>query len=70
MLFARELKENKDKSDEEIVLGYDTLKDVVAKYICQRRPPNKQITRYLFGYEVDNASADCIVQTMIVPNNN
>lgn len=56
--FARELKENEGKSDEEIVLGYDALKDVVAKYICQRRPPNNQITTYLFGYEVDNPSAD------------
>lgn len=55
---VRELKENEGKSDEEIVLGYDTLKDVVAKYICQRRPPNNQITTYLFGYEVDNPSSD------------
>lgn len=58
VLFAHELKENDGKSDEEIVLGYDTLKDVVAKYICQRRPPNNHITTYLFGYEVDNPSAD------------
>ena len=56
--FARELEENEGKSDEEIVLGYDTLKDVVAKYICQRRPPNNQINTYLFGYEIDNPSAD------------
>lgn len=56
--FIRELKENEGKCDEEIVLGYDTLKDVVAKYICQRRPPSNQITTYLFGYEVDNPSAD------------
>ena len=56
--FSRELKENQGKRDEEIVLGYDTLKDVVAKYICQLRPPNNQINTYLFGYEVDNPSAD------------
>ena len=56
--FVRELKEYKGKSDDEIVLGYDTLKDVVVKYICQRRPPNNQINTYLFGYEVDNPSAD------------
>ena len=56
--FARELKENEGKSDDEIVLGYDRLKDVVAKYICQRRPPNNHINTYLFGYEVDNPSAD------------
>ena len=48
----------KGKKDDEIVLGYDTLKDVVAKYIYQSRPPMNQITTYLFGYEVDNPSAD------------
>lgn len=56
--FTRSLEENTEKSDEEIVLGYDTLKDIVAKYISQHRPPNNQITTYLFGYEVDNPSAD------------
>lgn len=56
--FSRSLEENTDKSDEEIVLGYDTLKDIQTKYISQHRPPNNQITTYLFGYEVDNPSAD------------
>lgn len=56
--FVRELDENKGKKDDEIVLGYDTLKDVVSKYIYQSRPPMNQITTYLFGYEVDNPSAD------------
>ena len=56
--FARALKDNSEKSDDEIVLGYDTLKDILAKYLCQHRPPNNQITTYLFGYEVDNPSAD------------
>lgn len=56
--FVRSLDCNSGKSEDEIVLGYDTLKDVVAKYICQHRPPNNQITTYLFGYEVDNPSAD------------
>ena len=56
--FTRSLEENTEKSDDEIVLGYDTLKDIVAKYISQHRPPNNQITTYLFGYEVDNPSAD------------
>lgn len=56
--FVRELDENKGKKDDEIVLGYDTLKDVVSKYIYQNRPPMNQITTYLFGYEVDNPSAD------------
>lgn len=56
--FVRKLDENKRKKNDEIVLGDDTLKDVVAKYIYQSRPPMNQITTYLFGYEVDNPSAD------------
>lgn len=54
--FVRDLDENAGKSDEDIVLGYETLKDVVAKYICQKRPPQNMITTYLFGYEIDNPS--------------
>lgn len=56
--YSRELKEAEKLSDREIVLGYETLEDVVSKYICQHRPPNNQITTYLFGYEVDNPSSD------------
>lgn len=56
--YSRTLKENEGLSDRDIVLGYETLEDVVSKYICQHRPPNKQITTYLFGYEVDNPSSD------------
>ena len=56
--YSRTLEENEGLSDQNIVLGYETLEDVVSKYICQHRPPNKQITTYLFGYEVDNPSSD------------
>lgn len=56
--YSRTLKENEGLSDREMVLGYETLEDVVSKYICQHRPPNNQITTYLFGYEVDNPSSD------------
>ena len=56
--YCRTLKENEGLTDREIVLGYETLEDVVSKYICQHRPPNNQITTYLFGYEVDNPSSD------------
>lgn len=56
--FTRALDENKYKNDEEILLGYESLKEIVSKYICQRRPPNNQITTYLFGYENDNPSAE------------
>ncbi len=56
--FVRELDENKGKKDDKILLGYDTLKEAAAKYICQKRPPMNQIITYLFGYEADNPSAD------------
>lgn len=56
--YSRMLKENEGLTDREMVLGYETLEDVVSKYICQHRPPNNQITTYLFGYEVDNPSSD------------
>ena len=56
--FVRNLPENKGKSDHEIVLGYEVLSAIVEKYICRKRPPHGMITTYLFGYEVDNPSAE------------
>lgn len=56
--FVRSLEENKEKTDESIILGDDTLAEVVTKYICKHRPSNNQIITYLFGYEVDNPSAE------------
>lgn len=56
--FVRGLKDNADKSEDEIVLCYQTLKAIRSKYISQKRPPQNLITTYLFGYEVDNPSAD------------
>lgn len=56
--FIRGLDGNKGKHDGEIILGYETIKDIAAKYICQKRPPNWVVTTYLFGYEVDNPSAE------------
>lgn len=56
--YSRTLEENEGLTDHEIVLGFETLESVVAKYICKRRPPHYQITTYLFGYEVDNPSSD------------
>ena len=44
--------------EESVNSKINILEDVVSKYICQHRPPNKQITTYLFGYEVDNPSSD------------
>ena len=49
--FVRGLDENKGKSDKEITLGYETVEEIVSKYICRKRPPNGVVTTYLFGYE-------------------
>lgn len=46
---------NQGKSDSEIMLGDDTVKDIVSKYICIKKGT---ITTYLFGYENDNPSAE------------
>ena len=54
--FVRNLEENSGKKDGDIVLGYETLAEIVSKYICQKRPPQNLITTYLFGYETDNPS--------------
>lgn len=56
--FVRGLEENAGKSDKEITLGYETVEEIVSKYICRKRPPNGVVTTYLFGYEVDNPSAE------------
>lgn len=56
--FVRNRPENKGKTDSEIVLGYEVLSSIVEKYICRKRPPHGMITTYLFGYEVDNPSAE------------
>lgn len=56
--FVRGLDENKDKLDKEITLGYETVEEIVSKYICRKRPPNGVVTTYLFGYEADNPSAE------------
>lgn len=56
--FVRSAKENIGKSDDEIVLGCTTLKEVISKYICQVRPPQNLIKTYLFGYENDNPSSE------------
>lgn len=42
----------------DIVLGFENIKDIKSKYICCHRPSNNQITTYLFGYEVDNPSSE------------
>ena len=56
--FVKNLAENRDKPDEMVFLGYESIKDVKAKYVLRKRPPHNEITTYLFGYETDNPSSD------------
>ena len=52
------LPENEDKSDDDIYLCFESIRDIKAKYILRKRPPQNLVTTYLFGYEIDNPSAD------------
>lgn len=56
--FVKSVPDNKDKQDEEIFLGYESLKDIKSKYVLWKRPPQNIVTTYLFGYEADNPSSD------------
>ena len=52
----KNIEENKDKKEEEIFIGYESIKDIQIKYILRKRPPQNIITTYMFGYESDNPS--------------
>ena len=60
--FVRKIPENNGKKDEEIVLGDETLKQILDKYVVKYYPgPMKDlkiVKTYLFGYEIDNPSAE------------
>lgn len=56
--FVQKLPENAGLTDENIFIGLESLRDVKAKYILRKRPPQNLVTTYLFGYETDNPSAD------------
>ncbi len=45
-------------SESEIYLGYESVKDIKAKYISRQMPPDNFRTTYIFGYENDNPSAE------------
>ena len=55
---VKSLSVNVDKPDEAVFLGFESIKDIKAKYVLRRRPPHNEITTYLFGYETDNPSSD------------
>ena len=52
------LPENEGKSEDEIYLGFENIKDIRAKYINRKRPPDGLIITYMFGYENDNPSSE------------
>lgn len=54
--FVRRLPENDRKTEDEIYLGVESIKDIRAQYISQKRPPDGMIITYMFGYEKDNPS--------------
>ncbi|GEN57199.1 hypothetical protein GCM10012290_18790 [Halolactibacillus alkaliphilus] len=56
--FAKGLDINAEKNEDEVVICFQTLKSIRSKYISQKRPPQNIITTYLFGYEIDNPSAE------------
>lgn len=56
--FTCQLPDNIGKSYEEIYLGFENIKDIKAKYISRKRPPEDLIITYMFSYENDNPSAE------------
>lgn len=56
--FVTSLSENQNKSEADIYLGVESIKDIRAKYISKQMPPDNLRTTYLFGYENDNPSAE------------
>lgn len=56
--FTCQLPDNIGKSYGEIYLGFENIKDIKAKYISRKRPPEDLIITYMFGYENDNPSAE------------
>lgn len=56
--FVRNVEENKEKSEDEILIGYESIKNIKDKYLLRKRPPENMIITYMFGYELDNPSYD------------
>ncbi len=56
--YVRDLDVNRDKTDDDIYIENESLKDIIQKYLFQKKPPLKQIITYIFDYESDNPSAE------------
>jgi len=50
------IRNNKDKSEEDVYLGSFSLKAIKESYLVVEKPPQFIIKTYKFGYEVDNPS--------------
>ena len=50
--------ENRDKPEDTVFFGHESIKDITAKYVMRYKPPNLFVPSYLFGYETDNPSSD------------
>jgi len=46
--YVKNAPDNKEKPDEEILLGDESLKDIKAKYVLRKRPPHNIVKTYLF----------------------
>jgi uncharacterized protein with ParB-like and HNH nuclease domain len=55
---VQNIDDNKDKQDDSIYLGYESLRSIKEKYILKKRPQLNLVTTYIFGYETDNPSSD------------
>lgn len=53
---VQNLEENKEKPDDQIFIGSESIKAIREKYIIRSRPPENMIHTYKFGYEQDNPS--------------
>ncbi len=56
VFFIKNLAENSGKSDDEIFIGFESVRNITEKYLYRKRPPENMIITYMFGYEEDNPS--------------
>ena len=56
--FTMSLPEYANTPEAGVYLGYESVKDIRAKFISRQMPPDGLVTTYLFGYENDNPSAE------------
>ena len=47
--FVRKMEENYEKSEDQILIEYDSLKNIRGKYILRKRPPENMIRTYKIG---------------------